>query len=150
MKKLIPLLYLLLFNMIASAQENEQFDYQALIKQKSVYLELGGAAGGASVSYDVTYLRSNKPKYNLGIGAGVLPFPKWDADSGYVPIPVIITQANLLTGKEKHFLETGVSLIYIVPGIRIGYRYQPTEGGLLFRAALTTIAYIPWVGVSIW
>ncbi len=124
-------------------QENENLN----AKKHSVYAELGGTALLYSVNYDYTFLRNNKPKFNLGIGASLVPWPEWDSGSGYTPLPIITAQANLLIGKEKHFLETGVSLLYIIPGARIGYRYQPTEGGFLFRAAFTPF-YVPGGGIS--
>ncbi len=119
---------------------------------------MGGTAILYSINYDYTFLHNNKPKFNLGLGASLFPLLGWS--SGVTYIPLLTAQANLLTGKEKHFLETGVSFLYIVPAARIGYRYQASEGGFLFRAAFTPFyvpsgvgigfsGFQPWGGVSL-
>jgi hypothetical protein len=78
---------------------------------------------------------------------------------------------SLLTHPEHaHHLEAGVGValdlgnprgVPLIPGATLGYRYQPVEGGLMFRIAFTPLigfaqalilvvpVVVPWAGISV-
>ena len=124
-------------------------------KHHSVYLELGGNSGAYSLNYDYSMYVSEGTKLAFGAGLGLLDMMTYRDE----PTPTQSTlffftpEANLLFGKNSHHLETGVSLLlFQIPALRVGYRYQPAKGGFLFRAGFTPLLFrmeiFPWGGIS--
>jgi hypothetical protein len=124
---------------------------------KSIYFELGGP-GFASFNFDT---RFSKKEDGLGARIGFGGF-KVD-DEGLLFIPVGL---NYLFGKDKkNYFEVGAGATFLSASEEIfdedsksssfgyfqfGYRYQPKDGGFLFRAAITPVFgkgfFIPYYG----
>ncbi len=126
------------------------------IKHHSVYLELGGNSGAYSVNYDYSLTVSVRTK--LALGAGMALYSINSYHDGVSPSKsnffLFTPEANLLFGKNSHHLEAGAGLIlFQIPVLRLGYRYQPRKGGFLFRAGFTPLLYgmdiFPWGGISL-
>lgn len=131
----------------------------------SIYLELLGNGGLYSINYD--RLLSD----NVGIRLGLMYLS--EASFLFVTakdITVIPVTLNFFTGGE-HKLEfgAGVSMVSVsgadflgleknsgestaVPTATLGYRYQPADGGFLFRIGFTPIfgpdGVAPLLGIS--
>ena len=125
-------------------------------KHHSVYLELGGNSGAYSVNYDYSLSVSESAK--LAVGTGLSALSLYSYHDGPAPVQntqfFITPEANLLFGKNSHHLETGASLIlFQIPVLRVGYRYQPRKGGFLFRVGFTPLLFdmdiFPWGGISL-
>jgi hypothetical protein len=113
---------------------------------KSIYFELGGP-GLASFNYDTRFTKKED-----GIGARVgLGGLKVDGE-GLLFVPVGL---NYLLGKDKkNFFEIGTGITFMSASedifdsdasstsfgyMQFGYRYQPKNGGFLFRASITPL-----------
>lgn len=149
----------ILFSTYAYTQEASKADtvpnINANIKHNSIYLELGGNSGFYSINYDYTFSLSESTK--LAAGAGLGYYKTHSYAEGPVPtiknLFFITPEANFMFGKKSHHFETGVSLLlFQIPTLRVGYRYQPAKGGFLFRAGftpfITGLDFTPWGGLS--
>ena len=128
---------------------------------KSIYFELGGA-GLASVNYD---MRFQKKEDGLGFKVGVGGFDIDGTTAVFVPVGL----NYLLSKDQKNYFEIGLGITFV--SIKddyeydddkfsttfghafFGYRYQPKDGGFLFRAGITPVfnkdGFVPyWAGVS--
>lgn len=151
--KNVILLFFVVKNLIIFAQINNKETPQK-IKKNSVFVELGGNGFIGSVNYDrITgpIIPIIKMSLRLGLGPNIIP-------RAYYPI-VPLVETNLLFGKNKHYFELGFGLnfytekvttysrtmqrtdIYWGPykTIRLGYRFQKSNGGVFFRGGLTPI-----------
>ena len=128
--------------------------------QQSVFLELLGSSHGIyNIGYDCAFWLAEKHKIAIGTGFHALGqemvrglgLPKL---GGYI-------QANYLYGKKHHlevgygvtlFSEYGIDRI-AYPFVRIGYRFQESDGGF-FRIAFTPYldynAYDRMLYIGIW
>lgn len=121
--------------------------------QYAVYGELGGAGLVYSGNFEVRPIQM----LSLRVGGAVVPLPLVGV------LPLTLAGVALLFGDERHHLETGVNYVhgwisdddtrFINP--LIGYRYQRSDSGFLFRATLGPMIrandpadVLPWVGVS--
>jgi hypothetical protein len=115
-------------------------------KSGSVYLELGGQGIGLSANADYRF----HPNLTFRAGLSYLIF-------GYgMPLSL-----NYITGKNSsHHLELGSGITYIeiasfslfgystepvrsvIPTATLGYRYQPQNGGFVFRISFTPLFLI--------
>ena len=155
MKKITLVLFITVFSHgLLFAQETIE-DITPDFRHHSIYLELGGNSVLYSLNYDYSLSLSEGAKLALGAGLGLYsidsysdgPFPTKANLFFFTP------EANILFGKNSHHFETGASLLlFQIPALRIGYRYQPRKGGFLFRAGFTPfvvgMSFIPWGGVS--
>lgn len=142
--------------------------------KNSLYLEAGGNAGIYSISYDRFIKMSSRLSVAPRIGVG------WTG-GGRFAIPV---EANLLLSKpnSKHYFELGPGIAMFTGAskktndykfttaeedsekgfstratLRLGYRHQKPEGGLMYRAGLlglfnpnaTENKVIPWLGFGL-
>jgi len=127
------------------------------LKNNSVYLELGG-----NFLYSLNYenLIQTSKSMRIAVGSGLEYLPDIEVDGTKTNHVFCLTPSvNFLFGKTSHKLETGVSLFVpmlvgaILPSARLGYRYQPVNGGFLFRIAFTPMvshsSVIPWAGISV-
>lgn len=107
-----------------------------------VYAEaLGNALYGGSVNYE----RMLAPRFSARLGAS--PFGSF---------PVML---NYLPGQGNHAAEVGVGVLLgasdenLLGTGTLGYRYQPREGGMVFRAGWTPLigaaGVATWAGVSL-
>lgn len=150
--KYLFLFFLILFLAIHGSFCQESF------KRNTVYAELLGAGGLASVNFDY---RLGKNPEGFGLRTGIGYF-QWN-NSSTVTLPII---ANYLLGKNGKYLDLGIGarLGYETmvdkepnspdqifeegfrigaPILNIGYRYQPIEGGFNFR-----IGFSPYINFS--
>ncbi len=145
-KKLLLICFASIFSIISKGQK----------AAKSLYFE-AGSPGVASINYD---MRFNKKDDGLGFRAG-FGGVAIDGD-GLLAIPIGL---NYLVGKDKkNYFEIGTGLTilttftrqYLYYGngnsdyktqkeddsfghIYMGYRYQPKNGGFLFRAGIAPV-----------
>lgn len=130
---------------------------------QAVYAELYGRALIYSFNYD---RRFQKKLTGLGFSAGVGVIAV-DGD-GFVAVPVSI---NNLTGSRGHYFESGLGATFANAGTigfndistssnsivfataTLGYRSQPVNGGLNFRAGINFIAgagvFVPYPYISL-
>lgn len=114
---------------------------------KAVYAELGGP-GIASINYD---MRFSKTEGGFGFRAGVGGFRIDQVGLVFIPLGL-----NYITSKDsKHYFEAGAGVTIVNASgdfvdaegtfnttfghLNIGYRLQPKEGGLFFRAAINPV-----------
>lgn len=151
MRKIYLLFLAILFTGLLAAQP-----LLAQTKTNSIYLELGGPGGIYSLNYDIRFQNSIE---GWGARIGVSYFAL-DGESLFT-IPV---QINYLMGKDGNYFELGAGVTYgyrdddyphagcscVIPqdafnhhvfygSITIGYRYQPPNGGFLFRIGLSPL-----------
>jgi len=131
---------------------------------KTIFAELGGPGLALSLNYDFRFA-DQQDGWGMRFGAGY-----FGADGNImISAPV---QINYLLGHDSKFLELGAGGTFlktkgnpedsffifdkvtgVVGTITIGYRYQPSQPGFSFRAALNPIIYnqglIPAAGVSL-
>lgn len=128
------------------AQEN--------FKRKTVYGELLGAGGLASINFDY---RLGKNPEGIGLRTGVGYF-QWN-NTSMVTFPVIV---NYLIGNNGKYFDIGLGtrvgyekmvneepanpdqkfeegFRIAAPILNIGYRYQPLEGGFNFRVGFSPL-----------
>lgn len=137
MKKIFLAVALLVVCKLSSAQT----------AAKSIYAELGGP-GIASFNYDT---RFQKKEDGLG---GRIGFGGFAIDgSGVIVVPIGLNY--LISKDQKNYLELGAGASIISATgdftddgktfrssfghLWMGYRYQPKEGGILFRAGICPI-----------
>lgn len=156
-KQFIFSIIAVLFSTYSFTQEANTIDTIPGFKHNSIYVEIGGNSGAYSINYDYTFSLSESTKLAVGTGLGCYFNIHSYAEE---PAPTkknlffITPAANFMFGKKSHYFETGVSLLlFQVPTLRVGYRYQPAKGGYMFRFGFTPIiselSIIPWGGISI-
>jgi len=121
----------------------------------SFYIELFGVG----LFYSINYEYRLNPWLGLGLGA-----TQWEIGLWGITTEVIGLFGHLrvlLGGLSAHHLETGISGGALMSGSTslplltpvFGYRFQPAEGGLLFRLTLlalfTVEGIVPFFGVSL-
>ncbi|MDR3611850.1 MAG: hypothetical protein P4L27_14870 [Ignavibacteriaceae bacterium] len=142
------------------SQPQLQADEPYLLSPNSIYVEALGSGLFYSVNYDRLF------SHNIGgrIGIGLLS----DGLNSLYFIPVTL---NYLIGKGNSKLELGAGVTIVAADIDlfgtghrtsgslvlgtaiIGYRYQPADGGFLFRIGFTPLfsefGSLPWGGLSL-
>jgi hypothetical protein len=130
----------------------------------NIYIEAFGSGGYYSINYDRMFTA------NMGgrIGYGYVSFPKLFIFPE-MTLSLIPVSFNYFIGEGNSKLELGAGITFIhgdvdwfgikgagsfiFPNLNIGYRYQPAEGGLLFRIGFTPFftrkGFQPWGGISI-
>ena len=151
----------------AQNQERRLHDFHS---RNAFFVEAAGKAINYSLNYERRYLINESQK--VGVQVGVAPA------TGVLYFPLSV---NAIWGSSAHQLETGLGLTleaesklvngrYTYHGLdsvrtmataHIGYRYQPSLGGILFRVAYTprfeypgraTEAgrqFVHWFGISL-
>lgn len=158
MKKFIFAAVLLLCFSFSNLAQDAESIKEPQLKHHSVYLELGGNSFIYSINYDYTLQLSDLTKLAIGTGFEYVDEIKINEVS-YGSSFCITPAANFLFGRSSHHFETGIAAYYplsagtIIPTIRLGYRYQPRNGGFLFRIGATPIVVpgviLPWAGLSV-
>lgn len=134
----------------------------------ATYFEAGGNGDTYSVNLERLFLQQAELKVGLrvGIGSNLFFLPEEDTTYPIVPVEAV----GLMGRREKHF-EFGLGytrrftdnpeLLHDMYFGRLGFRYQPPEGGLVVRVALTPfissesnvrtpgLALVPRFGLSI-
>jgi hypothetical protein len=133
------------------------FVYKPQMVRNNAYVEIGGAGLLGAISYERIlgeFLCVRIALPNLGV-----IFP---SQPSYLFIPTIASVSCLL-GEAEYKFELGVGgwfFSQLHPFGIIGYRYQPKDGGFMFRASFTPMeipslfhgepsSIIPWGGVSL-
>ncbi len=124
--------------------------------RQSLFLEAAGQGLSFTVNYD-TRLLDEVDGIGLRVGASYMKTSKID----FLRVPVSF---NYLIGSDGKFLELGLGATFgnskmmdtdskTLGTLCIGYRVQPPEGGLCYRAALTPYfnvgpnsVFIPYFG----
>ena len=130
---------------------------------KTIFLELGGSAGAASLNYDRVFFYRSFYALSYRGGFSLLPTPAGNSgrQTGFI-FPFLFTA---LSGEKNHHAEIGFGqTVYFSTALKgfaraaldIGYRFQKPGGGIFFRAAYTPLVsylyevqYENWFGVSI-
>jgi hypothetical protein len=159
----------------AMAQEHQVTSSKPLIAKNALYVELGGNG----VGYTLNYERRIAEQASLRVGgmfwkASATASSGGDSVSSSATMAIVPVMANFLgLGTANHKLEVGagVAMAYfsgeasnsigdkvsgtgMVPmgTATLGYRYQPRDGGFLFRAGYTPVFnkdfVFHWGGVS--
>ena len=135
-----------------------------------VYIE----AGGNALLYSVNYERMIIGGLTARVGAGFIPawFPWVDEDDDGALLTVVPVQLSFVFGPGNHHMEMGAGATFGNASVDIGdlegseswvfgtgtvgYRYQPPEGGIVFRATLTPLFLevldedmFPMIGLSL-
>ncbi len=134
-----------------------------------MYLELLGNAGLYSLNYerrfgDKVYGRLGLSYFSVGASAG--------ESSAKVTLMTFPLMANYLVGDGSSHLELGAGALLLYAGgevdsggsrssgegvgiagtATVGYRYQPPDGGFVFKVGFTPLVgvggFLPWGGVS--
>src|SRR5258708_31627696 len=115
---------------------------------KSIYFELVGP-GIAAVNFDMRFAKSESGiGGRIGLGGFSVGSGTEKATAVFIPVGL-----NYLLGKDgRHYFELGGGATFVssrdqVGGnfsstfghLNFGYGLQPTEGGFLFRAAITPV-----------
>ncbi|NLO70604.1 MAG: hypothetical protein GX102_06630 [Porphyromonadaceae bacterium] len=156
MKKLFFIAITLCIVVTIQAQDVETYA-EAPLKRNSLYFELGGNSLLYSLNFDHLIPFSNSLKLAVGGGFEYVTDIKIN-DVSYGASTCLTPSANLLLGRTSHHFETGVSCFVplsagiALPAVRLGYRYQPRNGGFLFRIGATPFitpgGILPWGGLS--
>jgi len=138
-------------------------------KKNSFYLELLGIAGYASLNFEREFIQIKKVKIGARLGISTYNFTDFTAQ--FNPDIIIPLSINALYG-NKHNLELGLGQVIsalvkansttfspersinIHPNFTIGYRYQKSSGGFMYRINYSPIIefykeYKHWGGISI-
>ena len=151
-------LVLVAFAVDASAQE----------ARNAAYVELGGSAIVLSANYE----RRFAPQWYGRIGLSVVTSESESTGDTDTTLVVPLTASYLTRPASNHHFEAGGGITIaggdrqdlfdsadtegdfstaVITGIA-GYRYQPPDGGFVFRAVFTPVAgggdFLPWFGVS--
>ncbi len=151
---------------------------QATQTQNAIFIELGGNA----VLYSLNYDRLLGQDYGFRVGFGYLGVSSGsqnnDGTSASASLLIIPATLNYFlashsdgkVGSSKFELGAGIVLVDLSANVSgggignafsksgfggtatIGYRYQPYDGGVLFRIAFTpvfgSVGFLPWAGIS--
>ncbi len=151
MKKAIYMLAIILgLSLTTNATSYAQETMGDKIAKSAVYLDLLGSGGTYSINYDIRFQEQG----GFGLRAGISYMSV--SGVGMFTAPVL---ANYLFGNGNSYFEVGLGATYmnlsatgnegalfvdesgIVGTANIGYRYQQTDGGFVFRAGLA-----PFIG----
>jgi hypothetical protein len=129
--------------------------------------------GGNALLYSVNYERIVFANLVARVGVSAIPgwFP-WVGEDGGGYLVMVPVQVGMLFGPGNHHFELGAGATFGNAAVDIGdfeeseswvfatgtvgYRYQPPEGGVIFRATLTPlfiealdVGVIPMIGLSV-
>lgn len=151
-------LILLLTSVPASAQSANDADGHFSLN--AVYVEALGVGGFYSLNYErriseIISLRGGFTAWNGLVGFPLMVNGLLGQDGDYFEIGVGLvpgyTPISLLSSRSFIIRGTGNEVVYGTA--TLGYRYQPHDGGLLFRISFTPIferhnTFMSWGGIS--
>jgi len=152
------------------AQEIDSTVTSRFKARNAVYVEIGGAAVVYSLNYDRLVSVRHIWKVGGRVGVGLLNFSLYDSR-----VTAEIYALKAIKGHAGRFFELGLGGLYRAPRLisetphttdistiglvpRVGFRYQPLNGGTVFRIGFTPIITLskdashlitPWAGFSI-
>ncbi len=127
--------------------QGEKTLHEKLAKKNAVYLEILGQGLFYSVNYDRILIKGERLAVAGRIGLSYYPVTNF-FEAHTVAIPI---EFNLLVGKGLTYFEFGLAGTYmqgldkpsfsksLFASLRLGYRYQKDNGGLLFRIGFTPL-----------
>ncbi|MFQ5652595.1 MAG: hypothetical protein ACE5IY_21895 [bacterium] len=146
------IVFVALASLLVMTLPDNSFAQPARTDRNSVYIELLGNGLLYSINYDRMFSES------VGGRIGIMYFGAAEVDGDEdVNLTVVPVMANYLVGKGTHRLELGLGALLVfaardfdekggavdeqgVAGTAtVGYRFQPLNGGFLFRAGVTPI-----------
>lgn len=129
-------------------------------KPLSLFLELGGAAGLASLNIEQVFSDRGTIHFAYRLGASGFPI---DRNNGMVL--VIPAGIHMITGEKAHKLDLSLGQnlsittkrkAHLMTTMGLGYRYQKTKKPFFFRIAYTplisylfTFQYQHWAGITL-
>ena len=165
MKTIVQTLALLLF---FGFKSNSQTDTAVKAIRHLCYLEIAGIGGYGSLNYEnIPYQKNN---FMLSIRSGISTYHLTDFMNKFNPDIIIPLAVNVIYGKN-HCIEFGLgqtitSIVHSDPinfmqsrsiklssNLTLGYRYQKTQGGIVFRGGYMPIIennkyFRHWAGIS--
>lgn len=128
----ILLLYFIQSGISQNIPEDSTINNSKKKTQFAVYAEILGNGGLYSGNIDFSYFGNKLASMSIRAGIG-------STDENELSFP---TELSLLIGKNKHFCESGIGMTFLYFGsfinvLRIGYRFQNREKGIIIRAGIT-------------
>ena len=135
--------------------------------KRTLFVELGGAAGFGSFNLDKLFFEKNRIKFSWRLGGIIYPGVKRNTGTGIdlvFPASLNLMYRFGTAFMGVHHLEMGLGQTlsfstknqFLIATINIGYRYQKKDGGFFFRAGYTpfisylySVQYQHWAGISI-
>lgn len=122
---------------------------------RTVFFELAGSGGLGSFNYEQVVLRKKNTLFLGRLGLSIAPIDKNNGTGLVLPLMV-----HALRGNKQHKLDIGLGQgltfttkgsVFLLTTAAIGYRYQPMERRIMFRASYTPlISYLVDVQVQHW
>ncbi len=126
----------------------------SLVKKNTFFVEVGGSSYWYSLNYD--RILKNQRKIRLSGRIGIMYIPPLAEPRQYIGIPL---EFSWLKGSPPNHFEIGIGVTTILDAImypdslrfyslilqsslRIGYRFQKSEGGFFFKAGITPIIFM--------
>jgi hypothetical protein len=123
--------------------------------QHAFFVEIGGAALAYSLNYEYRPI----PDFGMRIGASVIPLCIFGSCELLIGSPVTL---GTYFGTGSHHMELGGGATVFLGDDdarfaypQAGYRYEPADGGFVFRAMFSVLVRInkpkdvlPWLGLS--
>jgi hypothetical protein len=135
-----PLPIIFLFSFVLNALGQSDSEETKINARNSVFIEILGSAGYLyNITYDRVVFSREQNHISTGLGIQYLP-----SDLSRDHISSISPQINYFHGTTHHF-ETGLAVAYdfysgdLAIPIRIGYRFQKSDGGLFYKIGLTPL-----------
>lgn len=129
-------------------------------RSNSVFLELAGSGGIASLNYERQFSQKENTSFYWRAGLSIAPIDRNNGTGIVFPL-----MATVLAGRSAHKLEAGIGQgitlttkgkFFALTTLAIGYRYQPNDARWFYRATYTPlISYLvdfqiqQWGGLSI-
>ncbi|MFY7998246.1 MAG: hypothetical protein ACOVSW_06555 [Candidatus Kapaibacteriota bacterium] len=149
----ILVFFVCLAGSVAQTQDSTQVPLKVSDKrlaQNTVFLELFGN----SLVYSINYERTVSQNFSLRAGFSYVPM----GQNSFVAFPLLV---NGFLGEGAHRFEASLGTTIVLsynalPSFtgRLGYRYQPLDGGFNFAIAYTPLFspgfFVPlWIGISL-
>lgn len=152
----VALLFLFLLLWSATSDAQTPKDSTDSFCRDAVYIELAGAGGLYSLNFDYRITREAGFRVGLTSWSDLTGLPvtanyliNWHAHHIEIGIGGIVGLATL---GGQSFVSGGQSTPQVIGTGTIGYRYQPDDGGFVFRIDYTPFLqpklFYSWAGVS--
>ena len=151
---------LILISLFIIYHPTDSIAQEIKINKNSVFLELAGSGGIASLNYERIFYDKKYLDFSSRIGFSFAPLDRNNGTAIVVPIML-----NLLVGQTAHKLELGIGQglsittkgsVFALFTPAISYRYQAEQSRLFYRLSYTPLlSYLidyqvqHWAGISI-
>ena len=139
---------------------NNVFGQEDSSDDQSVYFELGGSGGLASINYEKQFSKRNYTDFSYSVGLSFAPIDKGNGTGIIAPIMI-----HAITGKSAHKLDLGLGQgitittkgnYFFLTTACIGYKFQREKKNWFYRLDYTPlISYLVdfqiqhWAGMTI-